>query len=272
MSKNAAKLVWGASPAGSTFGGGAEPGTKEFFENVLSKRSTYEQPWLFELVPFPSFRDKKVLELGFGAGYDAYEFCRNGADYTGIDITPENVERTQKHLGFYGYTPHVMEGDAENLQFADESFDALFSNGVLHHTPDIEKSFQSAHRVLKHGGEFWVIVYHRDSVFYWISLLLVNHILKLGFLKRSFKERLSMVEYTTSNILPIVNVYSRREMQNLLKKAGFTVESVCVRKLVKEDIPSIPLIGRVWRFIPQQWLDLVGKVFGWYIIVKAKKL
>jgi 2-polyprenyl-3-methyl-5-hydroxy-6-metoxy-1,4-benzoquinol methylase len=141
MYKERSRVVWGTTPAGTIRGGGAMPGTKNFFENVLDKRFTYEMPWLLQLVPFASFNKMKVLELGCGAGYDAYQFCRNGADYTGIDIVPENIERAKMHLGFYGYAPKVMEGDVENLPFEDERFEVIFSNGVLHHTPDIGKSF-----------------------------------------------------------------------------------------------------------------------------------
>jgi ubiquinone/menaquinone biosynthesis C-methylase UbiE len=271
ITKKASQLVWGASPAGTTFGGGFEPGTKDFFENVLSKRSQYEMPWLFELVPFSSFCNKEVLELGCGAGYDAYEFCCNGAKYTGIDITPENINRTRKHLNYYGYSPTLLEGDAENLSFEDKTFDAVYSLGVLHHTPDIQKSFNEAYRVLKPSGDFWVIVYHKNSIVYWLTLLLVDHWLRLGFLKRSFKERLSMVEYTTSDSLPLVNVYSRSSLKKLLNNAGFTVEGLWVRKLVHLDLPAIPLVCRLWRFVPQPLLDFVGKSFGWYVIAKAKK-
>ncbi|MBI5049149.1 MAG: class I SAM-dependent methyltransferase [Deltaproteobacteria bacterium] len=164
-----------------------------------------------------------------------------------------------------------MAGDAENLQFKDGSFDVVFSNGVLHHTPDIEKSFREAQRVLRRGGEFWVILYHKNSVFYWISLLLFDHILKLGFLKRSFRERLSMIEYTTSKELPLVNVYSRRQLRKLLVATGFEVEAIWVRRLIEEELPPLPLLGRLWKFIPQNWLDRLGNVFGWYVIAQAKK-
>jgi ubiquinone/menaquinone biosynthesis C-methylase UbiE len=272
VNKEFSKNVWGATPAGTTFGGGAEPGTKVVFENVLNKRFSYEMPWLVELILFPSFSGKRVLELGCGAGYDAYQFCRNGADYTGIDIAPENPERVKKYLSFYGYAPKLTEGDAENLPFEDESFEVVFSNGVLHHTPDIEKSLDEAHPVLGHHGEFYVIVYHKNSIFYWIALLLYDHLLRLGFIKRGFKERLSMIEYTTSNELPLVNVYTRRGLKRMLRKSGFAVESIWVRKLVKEDLPAIPFMGRLWRYIPQPWLDFVGRYLGWYVIAKAIKV
>jgi ubiquinone/menaquinone biosynthesis C-methylase UbiE len=272
MSKNSSKHIWGTSPAGTTFGGGAEPGTKLFFENVMGKRFTYEMPWLLDLVPFASFNKRKVLELGCGAGYDAYQFCRGGADYIGIDIAPENADRVKRHLGFYGYVPKVIQGDVENLPFGDESFEVVFSNGVLQHTPDIERSFYEAQRVLRQKGEFYAIVYHKNSIFYWIDLLLLDHVLRLGVLRRTFKERLSMIEYTTSKELPLVNVYTRRGLKRMLRNSGFAVESLWVRKLVKEDLPAIPVLARLWRFVPQTWLDFIGKCFGWYLIAKATKV
>jgi ubiquinone/menaquinone biosynthesis C-methylase UbiE len=270
--KGKAKLVWGSTPAGTLWGGNVEPGTEEFFQTVLKKRFTYEIPWILELVPFVSFNQRKVLELGCGAGYDAYQFCRNGSDYTGIDIALENAERVKKNLGFYGYSPKVAEGDAENLPFKDSSFKMVFSNGVLHHIPNIEKCFCETHRVLGCHGEFYVIVYHKHSIFYWMTLFLFDHLLGLGFMRRGFKERLSLIEYTTSKELPLVNVYTRRRLRRMLEKAGFAVESLWVRKLVKEDMPAIPFLANLWRYIPQPWLDYFGKYFGWYLIVKAKKV
>jgi ubiquinone/menaquinone biosynthesis C-methylase UbiE len=269
--KQKAIHVWGASPAGTTHAPGLEPGTKEFFETVRQKRSAYELPWISELIPFAEMNGRKVLEVGCGAGYDAYEFCRCGAKYTGIDIAAENPVRTQKHLEFYGYTPQVIQGDAENLPFADRSFDVVFSNGVLHHTQDIEKSFREVYRVLNDEGRFWVIVYHRDSIFYWVSLFLVHHILLFGFLRKSFKRRLAMIEYTTSGETPLVNVYSRNQLRKRLEQCGFQVEARWVRKLVREDLPSFGPLRVLWKCIPQAFLNYVGKAFGWYLIVKAKK-
>lgn len=272
MDKERAKVVWGSTPAGTRWGGDSKPGTKEFFSKVLDKRSAHEMSWLFQLIPFSSFNGKKVLELGCGAGYDAYQFCRNRADYTGIDIATENVKQVRNYLGFYGYTPKVAGGDAENLPFEDNTFEVVFSNGVLHHTPDIERSFDEVHRVLGHRGAFYIIVYHKNSVFYWVSLLFIEHCLGLGFKKRSFRERLSMIEYTTSKEFPLVNVYTRRGLIEMLRRNGFAVESLCVRKLVKEDLPAIPILGRLWRYIPQPWLDIAGRWFGWYLIAKAIKV
>jgi ubiquinone/menaquinone biosynthesis C-methylase UbiE len=269
--QQAAVAVWGASPAGSAFADGAAPGTREFFERVLRLRSTYEMPWLPDVVPFATFRGRRVLELGCGAGYDAYELCRAGAIYTGIDITPENILLTRQHLGFFGFEPNVEEADAERLPFPDGSFDVVYSNGVLHHTPDISKAIGEAYRVLRPGGVFYVIVYHRDSIFYWLTLRLVDHFLRGGYGHRSFKERLAMVEYTTSDQLPLVNVYSRRQIGELLAAVGFHPRGTRVRKLVPEDLPEIPVLRRMWSHLSQRWLDRVGLKWGWYLIAFASK-
>lgn len=263
--------VWGASPAGSIYAKDLEPGTREFFEASATLRNGYEMAWMFDLIPFASFGGRKVLELGCGAGYDAMELCRNGADYTGIDLTPQNIARTRSHLGLFGFQPTVQEADAEHLPFEDGRFEVLFSNGVLHHTPDMPRAFREAYRVLQPGGAFWVIVYHKHSIFHWLTLFLFDHVLRLGFLKRSFKDRLGQIEFTTSADLPLVNVYSRAELRDILRGAGFQVDGLWVRKLVKEDLPNIPLLGRLSRYLPQAWLDKLGERWGWYVIAKARK-
>ncbi len=77
------------------------------------------------------------------------------------------MSRERKSISrFFGYEPDVHQGDAENLPFADASFDIVYSNGVLHHVPDMARAFREAKRVLKPDGQFIVILYNKYSVFY----------------------------------------------------------------------------------------------------------
>jgi SAM-dependent methyltransferase len=269
--KQRAADFWNANPAGSVWAKGAEPGTKEYFEQVMEKRSSYEIPWLFEVVPFASFRGKSVLEIGCGAGYDAYHLSLQGARYTGIDLAPENPRRTKRHLGYYGFSPQVLRADAESLCFRAGVFDRVFSNGVLHHTPDIDQSFREACRVLKSGGEFWVILYHKHSIFYWVNLLAFQHVMKLGFLRRSFTELLSRVESGEAEERPLVTVFTRRGLKGKLEQSGFLVQSLKVRKLLHQDLPASGQLSKLYHLIPQKWLDSLGKFWGWYVIAKAVK-
>jgi len=269
--KQRAQSVWGASPAGTTLAEGSAAGTREFFEGVLKRRAAGEMAWLSGVFPFAETGGKRVLELGCGAGFDAYRFMSSGARYTGVDITAANVERTRTHLGFYGFEPDVLQADAECLPFSDESFDIVFSNGVLHHTPDMQKAFGEACRVLKQGGEFWVTVYHRDSVFYWGRLALYDQIIKGGWRHQSLGERLARIEFTTSDELPLVRVYSRAELRRLLASSGFDVRWLGVRKLSAEDFPLLPGIRFVVERTPRVVMDRISRVVGWYLAAQAMK-
>jgi SAM-dependent methyltransferase len=240
----------------------------EFFESARSRRNTIEHPWLPAFVPFASLRGKHVLEIGFGPGYDALTFLQNGALYTGIDITPENVERTKQHLAFFGLVPDVREGDAEHLEFADDSFDAIYSNGVLHHVPDIQRAFREVRRVLKPGGSFYVILYNRNSLFYRVSTPIS------GLLRgRSPQAQLQRAEDNTAGETPLVNVYSRRELRTLLGAAGFSVTWIGVRKLEHDELPGAggPL-ARLYRLVPAGALMRLGNLVGWYVVAHARKL
>lgn len=262
--KRRAQRAWGSSPAGCTSARGAKPGTPEFFERAFEYRAQYEQPWLAKLIPFQEMSGKRVLEVGFGAGFDAFTFLSNGASYFGVDITPENADRTIKHLSRFGFIPNVQQGDAESLPFADECFDVVYSNGVLHHVPEIEKAFNEARRVLRSDGQFFVILYYKNSMFYRVNVPIVALIRR-----RSVREQLSHVEYNEAGELPIVNVYSRTELRKLLSNAGFEPGRICVRKLVHEDLVRIPGICKLYRYIPRWLLDQFGKFVGWYVIAHA---
>lgn len=268
--KKAARNVWGASPAGWVYGQGYAKGTKDFFEAVIKKRFSYEVDWLDEIVNFDRFKNKKVLEIGCGAGYDAFMFCKAGVHYTGIDITPENPPLALKHLSHYGFQPTIVEMDAEKMTFSEE-FDYVYSFGVLHHTPDMQEAFKRVYKSLKKNGEFQVILYHKHSIFYIFSVMITEWILKGKFRKWSLAYQRSLIEYSEAQSHPLVNVYSKKELLNLLKKAGFVQHTVNIRKLLHEDLPNIPFVRIFYRFIPTFFLKKIGTILGWYISVRCYK-
>lgn len=268
--KEATKSVWGSTPAGWTYGQGFQKGTKEFFESVLEKRFSYECDWLDDIVKFERFRGKRILEIGCGAGYDAYQFCKHGADYTGIDLTPDNPIIAQKHLAFFNYKAQTLEMDAEQLHFS-EKFDYIYSFGVLHHTPYIKKALKNIFDVLNENGEAQIIVYHKHSIFYILQVVLCDWIFKMKFLKMSLKDRRSHIEYTLSDSKALVNIYSKKEFHVLCKEAGFRVIKTDIRKLVREDLPDFPLVRRMYKYIPDSWLQSLSKKFGWYLSVRMVK-
>ena len=67
---------------------------------------------------------------------------------------------------------NIIKGNAEKLDFSDESFDIVYSHGVLHHTPDINASLSEIERVLKKNGQFILMVYAKGSFNWWIRIQL----------------------------------------------------------------------------------------------------
>ncbi len=269
--KEATKNVWGANPAGTTHAKDLKPGTKAFFEKVLQERFGKEHDFLIDLVDYPKWKGKRVLEIGCGAGYDAYMFCKYGAEYTGIDIVPENIERTKKHLSFYGLKAKIHELDAEELEF-DQKFDLIYSFGVLHHIPHIEIVFKKIKDNLLEDGTLQLTVYNKNSIFYWLHLWLWDYLLCGGFLKQTFEQRLAQIEFTESDSDPYVKVYTKSSLRELLEGNGFRVLDIRIEKLDIHDLPPVSLIGRLYKYIPQSFLNLLAKRWGWYICIEAKKV
>lgn len=264
-----AQKTWGASPTGWTSAKDEAPGTRTFFEKARHFRDSIEQPWLGEVFPFELTKDRRILEVGFGPGYDALKFMQAGAIYSGIDITAENIDRTKKHLGYFGLDPNVVQGDVEHLPYPDAWFDVVYSNGVLHHVPNLGDALQEIRRVLKPGGQMTILMYNRNSVFY--AGLVAIQIATGRIFKESLADRRSRIESSAANAKPIVNVYSRTELSKILRANGFEVRRIIARKCNPEDLPGSGLITRFYRLVPQSLYDMAGRLAGWYLVATATR-
>lgn len=143
---------------------------KDFFEKFRAFRDRTE--WHIPLlVPFAEARDKEVLEIGTGNGADGVMFALHGANYTGVDLTEAALSATRRHFSAMGLSGRFQAENAEHLSFADESFDWVYSHGVLHHTPNIEAAIGEVYRVLKPGGKAIIMLYHRHSFNYYFRIM-----------------------------------------------------------------------------------------------------
>jgi ubiquinone/menaquinone biosynthesis C-methylase UbiE len=137
--------------------------TREDYQKHSQRRYELE-PDILRFGEFARFRGKKTLEIGVGLGSDHQQLAEAGAILTGIDLTPRAVGHTQRRFELFGLKSELQVGDAENLPFPDASFDAVYSWGVLHHSPDTQKAIQEVHRVLKPGGFAKIMIYHKYSM------------------------------------------------------------------------------------------------------------
>lgn len=118
-----------------------------------------------------SVAGKQVLEIGLGEGSESERLIRQGACWTGIDLTAESVARVGTRLALRQLPyQELRQASVLDLPFADQSFDVVFSHGVLHHVPDIRRAQQEIRRVLRPGGELVIMVYARWSLNYLVSI------------------------------------------------------------------------------------------------------
>jgi ubiquinone/menaquinone biosynthesis C-methylase UbiE len=129
-------------------------------------RMRYElEPYILDFARFADGRDRDVLEIGVGMGADHLEWAKSSPrSLTGVDLTPRAIEFTRSRFDAYGLHSRLEPADAEQLPFADNSFDLVYSWGVLHHSPDTPRAISEVFRVLRPGGIARVMIYHRWSI------------------------------------------------------------------------------------------------------------
>ena len=108
-------------------------------------------------LPVSFWKGKKVLDVGVGVGRYAKVALDAGAEVCGIDLSYA-VDVAKENLANYSHIS-LCQADVFSLPFADESFDVIYSFGVLHHTPDPRKAFHGLLRFLKPGGIICLTLY-----------------------------------------------------------------------------------------------------------------
>jgi ubiquinone/menaquinone biosynthesis C-methylase UbiE len=115
-------------------------------------------------------KGKHLLEVGCGMGYDSLEFLKRGVRVTATDLTPNAVKLSRRHFEIEGVQPEdVRTANGLKLPFDDNTFDAVWANGVLHATGDTARAIAEARRVLKPGGRAIISHFYRKPS--WMYML-----------------------------------------------------------------------------------------------------
>jgi SAM-dependent methyltransferase len=130
--------------------------------------------WILERYGFESgmtmrdyfSRRERILDAGCGAGlatstWLAPGWRRGESEFVGVDISAA-IDTARERLGEIEGTSFV-QADILALPFPPATFDLVFSEGVLHHTPSTESAFKALTRLLRPGGEIMIYVYRRKA-------------------------------------------------------------------------------------------------------------
>lgn len=149
----------------------------------------------------------------------------------------ENLRRTKKALALFGRSAPLVCADSMLLPFADASFEAVYSFGVIHHTPIPSMAIREVHRVLRPEGSLGLMLYHR-----WLG----TYAEKL----RAFVNR----RLTEEGAGALVFNFSKKELEEML--ADFEIERI---RFEQPKGTGRYLLERVYwkvqRFLPKDWRD-----------------
>ena len=148
-----------------------DPGTPEFFAHIQPWMNPYKFPWIMRRIEREAqiLCGKQLLEVGCGMGYDSLEFLKRGVRVTATDLTENAVLFSARHFEIAGVKPEAVQVEnALHLSFPDESFDAVWANGVLHATGDTQRAIDEVRRVLKPGGRAIISHFYRRPSWMWV--------------------------------------------------------------------------------------------------------
>ena len=259
--KDEVQNQWDNDPAGSHYVRHAGENTLEWYLEAEAYRYDEYAPWMHETMEFARHADERVLEIGGGMGTDLAQFARHGSIVTDFDLSSGHLAHARENFRLRGLEGKFIHGDAETIPFDDNSFDIVYSNGVIHHTPNTEQVIDHMYRVLRPGGRVIVMVYAQSSLHYWRNIVRDFGIAEGQLELHSVGEIMSRhAELSPSGAAPLVKVYTRKRLRHMFRK--FRNVSISQRQITAPEIP------RQLKWIP---LELAGRLFGWNLIVKGTK-
>jgi ubiquinone/menaquinone biosynthesis C-methylase UbiE len=280
---------WNSNPCQSDLSHATQ--RRQYFEEISAKRYSGREWHIPITADFNAYHDKEVMEIGCSIATDGLEFAKAGANYTGVDLTPHSIELAEERFRLYNVPGNFVVSNAEELPFPDESFDHIYSFGVIHHAPKPEKIAAEMHRVLRQGGTFTVMLYNRSSINYYIEIMFLRRIFRIFLMPKSMpriisamtgfdrwkleghreimvqKGRMTKQEWISMNtdgpFCPLARVYNQKEAKELFK--DFT------------DIRQ-----EVWEFNSEHWSFLgkliplglerwIGRRWGWHRMIYGRK-
>jgi SAM-dependent methyltransferase len=159
--KDKVRDFWNSDPCGTRYVDGLE-GPDGLTAHARARYLL--EPHISEFADFASARSARVLEIGVGMGADYLEWLKAGALVTGVDLSASSIAQARRRCEHAGYTPNLEVADAENLPFTNNTFDIVYSYGVMHHSADTQQCLDEAWRVLKPGGQARIMLYSHPSL------------------------------------------------------------------------------------------------------------
>lgn len=245
-----------------------EVGTREYFDDV-DTRKYFVEPHILTFADFARWSGKRVLEIGCGIGTDTIRFARAGAQVTSVDLSPRSVDIARQRAAVYGVSDRVTihNGNAEELPsfLPVETYDLVYSFGVIHHSPHPERIIGHLRQYMSPQSELRLMVYSRVSYkLFWIMR-------EDGVWDMSRIDELIARSSEAQTGCPVTYTYTDRTVRELL--AGFNVLDVRKAHIFTWDVEPYRKFeyrkDPAWAGVSDAELAELEKDLGWHLLVRA---
>jgi len=235
-----------------------EIGTVEYFNEVEHKRY-FVEPHITSFADFDNWSGKHVLEVGCGIGTDAVKFARNGAIYTGIELSNESLALAKKRFEVFKLTGTFLKGNAEELDnvLGNKKYDLIYSFGVLHHTPNFSLALKQIYNYCHKNSKVKIMVYASNS----------------------YKQKLieaGLEQPEAQKGCPIANTYEKSEAIEILRNNGFKTTSIYQSHIFTYQVDPYKInkyIKQPWfETMPKEIFEVLERNFGWHLMIDAEPI
>jgi SAM-dependent methyltransferase len=284
------QTYWQAHPAGEAEVACLASDRRDFFDE-RDRQTSLLYPNLDADYGFARAQGKRTLELGCGMGYNAQRLAQCGARLIVMDLAQRAVQLTRERLLLRDLSAACLVADAEHLPFAPDAFETVFSSGVIHHSPNTVQAAREIMRVLQVGGAATVMVYNRNSRWFWWNIVVVLGALMwlLDNLPARSRDRLLAVRPAWRNLImpegqqlrfadvlragtdfgglrnPLSRVYTKNSARRLFRglvNFRFVTQFNYFQALDENPSWSVRAVRHVLAWLDRRW--------GWFLIVHAE--
>ena len=196
-------------------------------------------------------------------------YAKYGARIVDFDLAAGHLRHAKENFKIRGLRGLFIQGDAEKMPLGDSTFDMVYSNGVLHHIPNMHLVIDEIYRVLKPGGLAVVMVYAENSKHYWENIVYAEGVKKGLLHQYSLGEIMSRVVEISSkdnSAKPLVKVYTPARLKKMFSAFENIRISQC--QITAGELAGSGMVPKLLKKMP---LSLAGKLMGWNLVIKAKK-
>jgi 2-polyprenyl-3-methyl-5-hydroxy-6-metoxy-1,4-benzoquinol methylase len=246
-------------------------GSREYFDEV-ERRKYFVEPHIPRFAEFPRWQRKRVLEIGCGIGTDTMNFARNGALVTAVDLSEMSLELARKRAEVFGLADRIQfyHGSGETLVrvLPPETYDLVYSFGVIHHTPHPDHVLEQIRSYVRPGSIVKIMVYNRYSwKVFWILMTYGK-----GRFWRLAEVVARHSEAETG--CPVTYTYTKRELRGLLIRHGFRVKEMQAEHIFPYRISDYVQYRYVkewyFRWLPGPLFHVMERRLGWHLCVTAE--